>query len=80
MSSTGVFGVIALIVIVAGLVAWILLILRANHDPVQAKGSQGRPKRGPVSGGVIRAEPGQSILTGEAPREDEPPKKSPLDL
>jgi hypothetical protein len=80
MSGIGIFGVIALIVIVIALLGWVLAILRADHDPVQTKKPGGKLKRGPVSGGAIRGEPGQNILTGEAPRKDEPPHNSPMDL
>ena len=80
MSAIGTLGVIALTVIVLALVLWIMMVVRANRDPVQTRDPGGKPKRGPVSGGVIRGDPGQGILTGEAPREDEPRRNSPLDL
>jgi hypothetical protein len=80
MTSIGILGVIGLIVIVLALLGWMLMIIRADRDPVQTKDAGGKLKRGPVSGGVIRGDPGQNILTGEAPRQDEPSKNSPLDL
>ena len=80
MSSIGVLGVIALIVIVLALVVWIYMLVRANHDPIQNKEPGGKLKRGPVSGGAIHGDPGQNILTGEAPRQEEPRKNSPMDL
>jgi hypothetical protein len=72
MTNVGVLGVIALAVIVLALSAWILMTVRANRDPVQTKHPDEKLKRGPVSGGAIRGEPGQNILTGEAPRQDDP--------
>jgi hypothetical protein len=80
MSTIGTLGVIGLVVIVLALLGWVFMIVRANKDPAQNKKQPGKPKRGPVSGGVIRGDPGQSILTGEAPRQDERPKNGPLDL
>lgn len=80
MSTIGTLGVIGLIVIVLALFGWIFMIVHANNAPEQNKRRQGKPKRGPVSGGVIRGDPGQSILTGEAPRHEERPKNGPLDL
>lgn len=80
MSSIGVLAVIGLIVIVLALLGWITVIILARRDPVQTKKPGGKLKRGPVSGGAIRGDPGQSILTGEAPRQDEPPRNGPLDL
>lgn len=86
MTGIGIFGVIALVVIVLALLAWIFVVVRTNRNPVQTQDPGGKLKRGPVSGGAIRGDPGQSILTGEAPRQDEPskpsetPKNGPLDL
>jgi hypothetical protein len=80
MSNIGVLSVLGLIVIVLALLGWVLMIVRAQRDPVQTKRPRGKLKRGPVSGGAIRGEPGQNILTGEAPRQDEPPRNSPMDL
>jgi hypothetical protein len=80
VSGIGVLGVIGLIVIVLALLGWVVMIIRAQRDPVQTKEPRGKLKRGPVSGGAIRGDPGQSILTGEAPRQDEPPRNSPMDL
>lgn len=80
MTGIGTLGVIALIVSMLALLVWIFMIVRADRDPVQTKDPGGKLKRGPVSGGAIRGAPGQGILTGEAPRQDEPPKNGPLDL
>jgi hypothetical protein len=80
MSSIGILGVIGLIVIVLALLAWLFVMVRADRDPVQNKNPGGKLKRGPVSGGAIRGDPGQNILTGEAPRQDERPRNGPLDL
>jgi hypothetical protein len=74
MSGIGAFGVVALIVIVLALVGWIVVIVRADHDPVQTHRAGGKLKRGPVSGGAIHGDPGQNILTGEAPTREEPPE------
>jgi hypothetical protein len=38
---------------------------------VQTHRAGGKLKRGPVSGGAIRGDPGQNILTGEAPTQEE---------
>lgn len=72
MTNIGMFGLIALFVIVIALLGWIWMTVRANNDPIQTKHPDDRLKRGPVSGGAIHGDPGQSILTGEAPRQDEP--------
>jgi hypothetical protein len=80
MSGIGVLGIVGMIVIVIALAGWIFAVVRANRDPMQTKGRRGKLKRGPVSGGAIRGDPGQNILTGEAPRQEEPPRKGPLDL
>jgi hypothetical protein len=80
VSSIGILGVIGLIVIVLALLAWLFVMVRADHDPVQNKNPGGKLKRGPVSGGAIRGDPGQNILTGEAPRQDEQRRNGPLDL
>jgi hypothetical protein len=80
MTGIGILGVIALIVIVLALLGWIFIVARADRDPVQTKDPGGKLKRGPVSGGAIRGDPGQNILTGEAPRQDEPPRNGPMDL
>lgn len=74
MSNIGIPGVIGLIVIVVALLVWVMMVIRANRNPVQARRSSGKLKRGPVSGGAIRGDPGQNILTGEAPRQDEHPE------
>jgi hypothetical protein len=55
-------------------VTWIVVIVRADHDPVRTHRAGGKLKRGPVSGGAIRGDPGQNILTGEAPTQEEPSK------
>jgi hypothetical protein len=72
MSDIGIVGVVGLVVIVLVLVASRYAILRAKGDPVQTDEPGGKLKRGPVSGGAIRGEPGQRNLTGEAPRQDDP--------
>jgi hypothetical protein len=72
MSGIGILGVIGLIVIVLALLGWIAMTVRASRDPMQTKKPSERLKRGPVSGGAIHGDPGQNILTGEAPRQDEP--------
>jgi hypothetical protein len=79
MTQIGILGVVALIVIVLALLAWIIAVIRAGRNRMQTK-DPGKLKRGPVSGGAIRGDPGQNILTGEAPREDEKPRNSPMDL
>lgn len=80
MSSIGTLGVIGLIVIVLALLVWIFMLVRADRDPIQSKEPGGKLKRGPVSGGAIHGDPGQNILTGEAPRQEEARKNSPMDL
>jgi hypothetical protein len=80
MTNIGTLGVVALIVVVLALLGWILMIVWADRHPTRAKRHGGKLKRGPVSGGVIHGDPGQDILTGEAPRQDEPRKNGPLDL
>jgi hypothetical protein len=80
MSSIGALGVIALIVIVLALLVWIFMLYRADRDPIQNKKPGGKLKRGPVSGGAIHGDPGQNILTGEASRQEESRKNSPMDL
>lgn len=80
MSSIGTLGVIGLIVIVLALLVWIFMLVRADRDPIQNKESGGKLKRGPVSGGAIHGDPGQNILTGEAPCQEESRKNSPMDL
>jgi hypothetical protein len=72
MTGIGLLGVIALIVIVIALLGWIFAVVHASRDPIQRKDPGGKLKRGPVSGGAIRGDPGQKNLTGEAPRQDEP--------
>jgi hypothetical protein len=71
MSHIGVLGVVGLTVIILALVLWITMIVRARRNPAVTKAPDDEPGRGPISGGVIRGDPGQVILTGEAPREDE---------
>jgi len=80
MSNIGTLSVIGLIAIVLALLAWVLVVVRAQRDPIQTKKFRGKLKRGPVSGGAIRGDPGQNILTGEAPRQDGPPRNGPMDL
>jgi hypothetical protein len=80
MSSIGILGVVALVLIVLALLTWVFAVGRAGRDPVQNKKPGGKLKRGPVSGGAIRGDPGQNILTGEAPRQDEQRRNGPLDL
>jgi hypothetical protein len=80
MTDIGVWSVVGLIVIVLAMLGWIVAIVRAQRDPVQTKKRRGRLKHGRVSGGAIRGDPGQNILTGEAPRQDEPSRDSPTDL
>jgi hypothetical protein len=79
MTNIGTLGVVALVVVVLALLGWILMIVRADRHPMPTKNPGGRLKRGPVSGGVIHGDPGQEILTGEAPRQDEPRKEGPQD-
>jgi hypothetical protein len=71
MSHIGVLSIIGLIVIMMALFVWIFMTLRASAKPALGDRSGEKLKRGPVSGGVIHGDPGQSILTGEAPRQDE---------
>jgi hypothetical protein len=71
MSGVGTLGIGGLIVIVVALVLWIAMVTRAGDRP--AKTSSEEPARGPVSGGVMRGDPGQVNPTGEAPRMDEEP-------
>jgi hypothetical protein len=86
MSRVGFLGAVGLVVIVLALLAWIIVVIRAGRSPVQTEDPGGKLKRGPVSGGAIRGDPGQNILTGEAPRQDEEaregekPRNSPMDL
>jgi hypothetical protein len=84
MTNIGLLSVLGLILIVLVLIGWIFMTYRANKDPAQHGHGDGKLKRGPVSGGAIHGDPGQNILTGEAPRMDEPeenrPKNSPMDL
>jgi hypothetical protein len=75
MSHIGVLSVIGLLVIVLALFTWIFMTLRASTKPRLGDRDGETPERGPVSGGVIHGDPGQSILTGEAPRMDEHPDK-----
>jgi hypothetical protein len=77
MSDIGILGVVGLAVIVLVLVVSRFAILRAKGDPVQTDKPGGKLKRGPVSGGAIRGEPGQRTLTGEAPRQDDPQRDVP---
>ncbi|GLY77659.1 hypothetical protein [Actinoallomurus iriomotensis] len=72
MSNIGILAVIGLILIVIVLIGWIFMTVRANRHPMKSKDPGGRLKRGPVSGGAIHGDPGQNILTGEAPRQDAP--------
>jgi hypothetical protein len=72
MSNIGVLAVIGLILIVVILIGWILMTVRASRHPIKSKDPGGSLKRGPVSGGAIHGDPGQNILTGEAPRQDAP--------
>jgi hypothetical protein len=80
MSNIGTVGIVALVVIVVALLVWIVMTIRADRISVKDKKNDGKLKRGPVSGGAIHGDPGQSILTGEAPRQDEPRRNGPLDL
>lgn len=87
MSRIGPLAVVGLIVIVVVLVLWIAMLIRARRDPSLKSDVEGKPPpRGPVSGGVMRGDPGQVIPTGEvAPEEfdrDEPKRHgtSPMDL
>lgn len=76
MSRIGDVGIIALIVIVIALLGWIFAVIHADRNPIQRKKPGEKLKRGPVSGGAIRGDPGQDILTGEAPRQDTPQERS----
>jgi hypothetical protein len=84
MSHIGVFGAVGLIVIVLVLFLWIGMLLRARRNPSLKSRVEGRPPpRGPVSGGVMRGDPGQVIPTGEVtPEESETERRGsgPLDL
>jgi hypothetical protein len=71
MSRIGPLGVAGLIVIVLALVLWIVMTIRAQRNPILPKVHDEQPPRGPISGGVMRGDPGQVIPTGEAPRYDE---------
>jgi hypothetical protein len=79
MSNIGVLGVVGLVIIVIALLGWILIVVRAARHADPADPSAGDLKRGPVSGGAIHGDPGQNILTGEAPRQDEPRENGPAD-
>jgi hypothetical protein len=70
MSHIGVLSVIGLFVIVLALFGWIFMTLRASTKPVLGDRNGEKLKRGPVEGGVIQGDPGQSMLTGEAPRHE----------
>ena len=84
MSGIGVLAVIGLIVIVIVLLFWVFMTVRANRNPTVNEHPDENLKRGPVSGGVIRGDPGQNSLTGEAhevkPRREENRGHGPLDL
>lgn len=80
MSGIGMLSVVGLVVIVLALVAWILAVFQANRHAAQTEHPDEKLKRGPVSGGAIHGDPGQTILTGEAPRRDKEPRNGPLDL
>jgi hypothetical protein len=72
LTGIGTLGIFGLIVIVFALVAWIFVVVRAGWNPTQTADSGGKLERGPVPGGAVRGDPGQSILTGQAPRQDDP--------
>jgi hypothetical protein len=84
MSRIGVLEVVGLVLIVLALVLWIVMLVRARHDPSVKSAVRGQPPpRGPVSGGVMRGDPGQVIPTGEAAPSEESERgrgSSPLDL
>jgi hypothetical protein len=71
MTRIGPLGVVGLIVIVLALVLWIVMTIQAQRNPTLPKVHDEQPPRGPVSGGVMRGDPGQVIPTGDAPRQDE---------
>jgi hypothetical protein len=75
MTHIGVLGVTGLVLIMIALGVWLFMTMRASRNPAQNRDDGGKLKRGPVSGGVIHGDPGQSMLTGEAPRQDEQPEK-----
>jgi hypothetical protein len=73
MSRIGILGIVGLILIVLVLVLWIVMVIRARRNPAMTKAPEEHLPRGPVSGGVMRGDPGQVIPTGEAPRYEEKP-------
>jgi hypothetical protein len=72
ISNIGILAVLGLVLIVLVLVGWIFMTVRASRHPMKSRNPGGRLRRGPVSGGAIHGDPGQNILTGEAPRQDAP--------
>lgn len=72
---TGISGwaVVGLIVIFFALLLWIVLMVRAQKKPDLSRHPGELPKRGDVSGGVIRGDPGQGNSRHVAPRMDDPP-------
>jgi hypothetical protein len=76
MSHVSVFGIVGLVVIVLVLVLRFAMLLRARRAPSSTR-SKPLP-RGPVSGGVIRGDPGQKTSTRE-PAEPEEERRGPSD-
>lgn len=70
MSYIGVLGVIGLIVIVAVLLIWIGITLRASRNPTLSGAREKGAKRGDNSGGVVRGSVAQQNRRDEAPRID----------
>jgi hypothetical protein len=75
-----IIGIVVISVLV--LLAWIIMTVRSDHSTIltrppgePAKPCHDLPDRGLVMGGWIRGDPGQVILTGEAPRYAEAPRK-----
>jgi hypothetical protein len=72
----GVIGTVGIILAIVALGVWILMIMRARRHPDGRRRDAEKLKRGPVSGGAIHGDPGQSILTGEADRIDDEEHKN----
>jgi hypothetical protein len=75
--------IIGIVVIsVLALLAWIIMTVRSDHSTILTrppgeppKPCHDQPDRGLAMGGWIRGDPGQVILTGEAPRYAEAPRE-----
>jgi hypothetical protein len=73
MSRIDLFGVVGLVLIVLMMVLWIVMTVHTRRSPCPKAMEDDQPPRGQVSGGVMRGDPGQVILTGEAETYDAKP-------